>query len=47
VAAWEALHFLLPWYGEQAGEVVRMRPSDELPPPHEAVEGEGRVIALA
>lgn len=47
VAAWEVLHFLLPWYGEQASEVVRMGPSDELPPPSDALEGEGRVIALA
>jgi hypothetical protein len=44
VAAWEALHFLLPWYGEHAGEVVRMSPAEELPPPQEALEGKGRVI---
>jgi hypothetical protein len=44
VAAWEALHFLLPWYGEQASEVVRMSPAEELPPPSEALVGLGRVI---
>jgi hypothetical protein len=44
VAAWEALHFLLPWYGEQGGEVVRMSPAEELPPPQVALEGKGRVL---
>ncbi len=44
VAAWEALHFLLPWYGDRAGEVIRMSPAEELPPPQEALEAEGRVI---
>ena len=44
VAAWEALHFLLPWYGEQDPEVVRRNPTEELPPPEQALAGKGRVI---
>ena len=28
----------------QAGEVIRMSPAEELPPPQEALEGKGRVI---
>jgi hypothetical protein len=53
VAAWEALHFLLPWYGELApSEVVRQSPAEELPPPADAVVEEeeqsdkGRVICI-
>jgi len=44
VAPWEAPHFLLPWYGEQDPEVVRRKPSEELPPPEQALAGKGRVI---
>ncbi len=44
VAAWEALHFLLPWYGEQPSEVVRMDPSEAMPPPEQAITGKGRVL---
>jgi hypothetical protein len=44
VAAWEALHFLLPWYGEQRSGVVRMDPSEAMPPPEQAIGGKGRVL---